>query len=117
MEIADFYVRELVSRGIVTVAHVPTGSMLADVLTKPLAKIKFFGFINAILGGMQSEESCLIADRRRKGGKPGQRQHDQDGHQCVVAHKDVSVGRGERGRGQFRPHSSAIPQTSLRGRQ
>ena len=50
MEIADFYVRELVTRGIVTVAHVPTGSMLADVLTKPLAKIKFFRFINAILG-------------------------------------------------------------------
>ena len=82
MEIADFYVRELVSRGIVTVAHVPTGSMLADVLTKPLAKIKFFGFINAILGGMQSEESCLIADRRREDGKPGRRQHNQDGHQC-----------------------------------
>ena len=53
MEIADFYVRELVARSIVTVAHVPTGLMLADVLTKPLSKIKFFRFINAILGVAQ----------------------------------------------------------------
>ena len=48
MEIADFYVRELVARGIITVAHVPTEFMLADVLTNPLAKIKFFRLINAI---------------------------------------------------------------------
>ena len=38
---ADFYVRELVSRGIVTVSHVPTGEMLADALTKALAAPKF----------------------------------------------------------------------------
>ena len=45
--IADFYVRGSATRGIATVAHVPTGFML--VLTKPLAKIKFFRFVNAIL--------------------------------------------------------------------
>ena len=41
IEVADFYVRELVSRGIVTVSHVPTGEMLADALTKALAAPKF----------------------------------------------------------------------------
>ncbi len=50
IEIADFFVREMVTRGIITVAHVPTSSMVADVLTKPLAKIKFFRFMNIILG-------------------------------------------------------------------
>ena len=50
IEIADFFVRELVERGIVTVAHIPTTSMVADVLTKPLAKLKFFRFISTIMG-------------------------------------------------------------------
>ena len=50
IEIADFYVRELVARGIVTVAHVPTSDMVADVFTKPLARIKFSYFISIILG-------------------------------------------------------------------
>jgi hypothetical protein len=39
--VADFYIRELVARGIVTVSHVPTGEMLADVLTKALSAPKF----------------------------------------------------------------------------
>ena len=100
MEIADFYVRELVTRGIVTVAHVPTGSMLADVLTKPLAKIKFFGFINAILGMEQSDENCHFADPQWDVGKDGQVQHDRDGHYCTVADKDVAGISGRRGRRQ-----------------
>ena len=50
IEIADFYVRELVARGIVTVAHVPTSDMVADVFTKPLARIKFSYSISIILG-------------------------------------------------------------------
>ena len=50
IEIADFFVRELVERGVVTVAHVPTESMVADVLTKPLSKLKFFRFMGIILG-------------------------------------------------------------------
>ena len=31
IEVADFYVREMVKRGIVTVSHVPTGNMSIDV--------------------------------------------------------------------------------------
>jgi hypothetical protein len=41
IEVADFYVRELVRRGMVTVSHVPTGEMLADALTKALSAPKF----------------------------------------------------------------------------
>ena len=41
IEVADFYIRELVNRGIVTVSHVPTGEMLADALTKALSAPKF----------------------------------------------------------------------------
>ena len=50
VEIADFFVREMVARGIVTVAYVSTSDMVADVLTKPLARIKFSRFISIILG-------------------------------------------------------------------
>ena len=41
IEVADFYIRELVNRGLVTVSHVPTGEMLADALTKALSAPKF----------------------------------------------------------------------------
>ena len=37
-----------------TVAHVPTGYMLADVLTKPLAKIKFFDSSMPFWGSSES---------------------------------------------------------------
>ena len=50
-------------RGIVTVAHVPTASMVADVLTKPLAKIKFFKFIGAIVGSPQDDSNGPTAHR------------------------------------------------------
>ena len=43
VEIADFFVRELVERQIVTVSYV-------HVLTKPLGPGKFFSFIGIILG-------------------------------------------------------------------
>ena len=52
IEVADFYVREMVSRGIVTVSHVPTGEMIADVLTKALAAPKFGALV-----------ACLLAQR------------------------------------------------------
>ena len=38
--------RELVKRNIVTVSHVPTGEMLADVLTKALPSPKFGAMVN-----------------------------------------------------------------------
>ena len=49
IEVADFYVREMVKRGIVTVSHVPTGEMLADVLTKALPAPKFGAMVAFIL--------------------------------------------------------------------
>ena len=49
IEVADFYVREMVSRGIVTVSHVPTGEMVADVLTKALAAPKFGALVACML--------------------------------------------------------------------
>ena len=76
IEIADFYVREQVARGIVTVAHIPTGVMLADVLTKPLAKIKFFRFINAILGVTPIHNDLAVPQWENRAGKL-----DLDGHQ------------------------------------
>lgn len=49
IEVADFYVREMVTRGIVTVSHVPTGEMVADVLTKALAAPKFGAMVACML--------------------------------------------------------------------
>ena len=89
IEIADFYVRELVTRGIVTVAHVPTGFMLADVLTKPLAKVKFFRFINAILGIAQIDDSCHLTDAQRKGDKKRQERYFRYSSKFEEADKEV----------------------------
>ena len=59
VDIADFYVRELVQRGIVTVSYINTSFMVADVLTKPLGPEKFFHFIGILLGILQ--EDCPLA--------------------------------------------------------
>ena len=50
IEVADFYVREMVTRGIVTVSHVPTGEMVADVLTKALAEVRRHGPTQFVAG-------------------------------------------------------------------
>ena len=39
--LADHYVREQVASKTITITHVPTSAMIADLLTKPLAKIMF----------------------------------------------------------------------------
>ena len=49
IEVADFYVREHVSRNIVPVSHVPSGEMLADVLTKALPSPKFGAMVNYLV--------------------------------------------------------------------
>ena len=115
MEIADFYVRELVARGIITVAHVPTEFMLADVLTKPLAKIKFFRLINAILGVAPVQNNCWLADPQWDNRAKKQLQHDRD-NPHELTDKDVLGVSGKRGRGQIRSHNSATPQISHEGR-
>ena len=96
MEIADFYVRELVARGIITVAHVPTEFMLADVLTKPLAKIKFFRLINAILGVAPVQNDC--ADPQWDNRAKKQLQHDRK-YPHELTGTDVLGVSGKRGRG------------------
>ena len=54
VDIADFYVRELVQSGVVTVSYVKTVYMVADVLTKALGPDKFFQFIGVIMGLLRS---------------------------------------------------------------
>ena len=56
LEVADFYVRELVKHNIVTVSHVPTGEMLVDVLTKALGAPKF----GAMIAFMVSEPTSSL---------------------------------------------------------
>ena len=73
-------------------------------------------FIQAILGVSQIEDSCHLANPQWDRGHGHHLVHDRDGHQCIVADKDVFVASGERGWGQFRSHSSATPQTKLQGR-
>ena len=41
IDLADHYVREQQERGTITVTHVPTKDMIADLLTKPLAFADF----------------------------------------------------------------------------
>jgi len=48
IEVADHYAREMVDRGFVTVTHVPTDRMLADILTKALTAAKFL-FLRAFI--------------------------------------------------------------------
>jgi hypothetical protein len=78
VEIADFFVRELVERQIVTVSYVRTTYMLADVLTKPLGPSKFFSFIGIILGILRENEDSgdgREAHREPRGGTLNNAQH------------------------------------------
>ena len=79
VEIADFFVRELVERQIVTVSYVRTTYMLADVLTKPLGPSKFFAFIGIILGILrENEDSAGGSEPHRgpRGDSPSNTQHN-----------------------------------------
>ena len=61
VDIADFYVRELVEGGLITVTYVKTDYMVADVLTKPLARVKFYRFIGVILGLVRDDGTPTAA--------------------------------------------------------
>ena len=41
ISIADHYARETINSGVITLSHVPTDAMIADALTKPLARAVF----------------------------------------------------------------------------
>jgi hypothetical protein len=82
--------------------------------TRALAKIQFFRFITAILGVIQSEESCYFADPQWDVSNDGKKQQDRDGHHCKVADKDVAVVSGRRGRRQNYSHNFARSRTGQR---
>jgi hypothetical protein len=50
IELADFFARECISRGIVTMTHVATGRMIADPLTKPLPAPSFRELTKFLVG-------------------------------------------------------------------
>ena len=49
VEVADHYAREQVERGTITVSHVPTKDMIADLLTKTLPKLTFEGLAASLV--------------------------------------------------------------------
>ena len=48
IDIQWHFVRELATAGAVTLRHVSTAEMVADGLTKPLARVKFEQFVKAM---------------------------------------------------------------------
>lgn len=48
-DLADHFAREQVERGIITISHVPTAEMLADLLTKPLAPEQFLRLLKQFM--------------------------------------------------------------------
>ena len=78
LEIADFIVRELVQRGIVTVSYIRTVFMLAGVLTKPLGPGKFFNFIGIIMGLIR-EDGAIVNGEVTQGGPEVERQLEDGG--------------------------------------
>ena len=54
IEIKFHYIRDMVQRGAVELQYVAAEEQIADVLTKPLARVKFEYFIE-ILGVIQNE--------------------------------------------------------------
>ena len=54
IEIKYHYIRDMVQRGLVKLQYVVTGEHIADVLTKPLARLKF-EYFREKLGVLQIE--------------------------------------------------------------
>ena len=48
-DLADHFAREQVERGIITISHVPTTEMLADLLTKPLPPEQFLKLLKQFM--------------------------------------------------------------------
>ena len=53
-EIKYHYIRDILQRGVVKLQHVATEEQIADVLTKPLARVKF-EYFREKLGVLQIE--------------------------------------------------------------
>jgi hypothetical protein len=54
IKIQHHYIRELVKNGEIELQYCPTNEMLADILTKPLAKIQFINLRNRLLGHQET---------------------------------------------------------------
>ena len=50
IELADHYVRELVSAGVISTSHISTAEMVADIFTKPLDSVKFSAHAATLTG-------------------------------------------------------------------
>ena len=50
IEVRYYYIRQLVAYSKITLEHLPTERMLADILTKPLPKVAFERCIRGLLG-------------------------------------------------------------------
>jgi hypothetical protein len=50
IELADHYVRELVSAGVISTSHISTAEMVADIFTKPLDSFKFSAHAATLTG-------------------------------------------------------------------
>ena len=51
VDLADHYAREQVERGTITITYVPTNDMIADALTKALARQQFERLREKLMGG------------------------------------------------------------------
>ncbi|CAN0232626.1 unnamed protein product, partial [Scytosiphon promiscuus] len=49
IDVRFHFIRDLHRRGVISVHYVPTGEQRADMLTKPLAREKFFEHRNALM--------------------------------------------------------------------
>jgi hypothetical protein len=52
IDIRDLYVKEAVSNGLFSLIYIPTENQLADILTKPLARILFVRFRDRLVEPM-----------------------------------------------------------------
>ena len=50
VDLADHYLREQVDLGLITLTYVSTNSMIADALTKPLARAQFSNLADRMMG-------------------------------------------------------------------
>ena len=67
IDIKHHFVRELVDSGIIDVVHTPTEVMIADILTKPLPKIRFDNLTRAMnLRGSGIDPRSACGARRAK---------------------------------------------------
>ena len=61
IEIQYHFIRDMVQKGAVELQYIPTNDQTADVLTKPLPRVKFEYF----RGGLRVEENTSLLEKER----------------------------------------------------